>query len=156
VTFATVASHGSGTDNAVLGIGGRNGRTTVGGMDQTGVDPARFARWISWLDDQIEASAESMRSELGGATACRVHKDGRVTGGMKYQEGRMAAFAEARRLGASGSDDLSDALATFERRWLDELEHRASAEQPSRPWVAYATGGAEAARAAGRVLHEGP
>ena len=125
-------------------------------MDETEVDPVRISHWLSWLDRQIETAADSMRAELGDATACRVHKDGRVTGGLKYQEGRMTAFAEARQLGGIGSSDLGDALERFERRWLDELDQRSSADQPSVPWVAYATGGAEAAQEAGRAFRDGP
>lgn len=85
-----------------------------------------------------------MREELNGATYCRDHKDGRVTGGLKYHEGKMAALAEARRL-ARGPGDLRAALPSFRNRWLAEFERRREAEPPSPPWVAYATGGLEAA-----------
>lgn len=85
-----------------------------------------------------------MSAELGGASACTVHKDGRVTGGMKYHEGRMTGFAEARRV-TRRADDPTAAVRELHRRWLDELDRRRGEDRPSPPWVAYATGGAEAA-----------
>lgn len=85
-----------------------------------------------------------MEVELGGFSSCTLHKDGRVTGGLKYHEGRMAAFAEARRI-VSGTDDPETGLQDYAKRWREELERRKGAEQPSPSWVAYATGGAEAA-----------
>lgn len=102
-------------------------------------------RWVHWLDGMISTSAAAMQAELGDQTACRVHRDGRVTGGLKFHEGRMTAFAEARRM-ARVADQLDDAYLTdYRERWERELEHRISAARPSPPWVAYATGAAEAA-----------
>lgn len=99
-------------------------------------------RWIAFLDGEIALAAATMTVELGDESMCTVHKDGRVTGGLKYQEGRLHALAEARRL--AGSDDLDSALQGLVARWQTELDRRRGSESPSLPWVAYATGGVEA------------
>ena len=39
----------------------------------------------------------SMARRMGDATACQLHKDGRVTGGMKYDEGRLVALINLQR-----------------------------------------------------------
>ena len=108
-------------------------------------------RVAAWLDDMVARSAASMEVELGGETACRIHKDGRVTGGLKYHEGRLAAFAEARRIVRRGSASSEDVRA-YHERWRAELDRRIDTAPPSPPWIAYATGGAEAADEVAAVL----
>lgn len=105
--------------------------------------PNPESSWEEWLDAEIETAATALGNELGEFSACTVHKDGRVTGGMKYYEGRMTAFAEARRA-SRGDQELEQALTVLARTWAAELEKRKGATDPSPPWVAYATGGAEA------------
>ena len=112
-------------------------------VDETGPESDRLRRWLEWPDDEIGAAAAAMSEELGAATYCRVHKDGRVTGGLKYHEGRMAALAEARRL-ARGPGNVKVALSPFGRAGWSSQRRRA-AEPASPPWVSYATGGFEAA-----------
>jgi hypothetical protein len=95
-----------------------------------------------WLEAQIEMAARAMSGELGDSSVCTVHKDGRVTGGLKYHEGRMSAFAELRRLWRRGV--LDDAvLAEVESRWAGESSTRGK-EHSSPLWVSYATGGVDA------------
>lgn len=108
---------------------------------------SQLDRWVAYLDGEIALAAATMQVELGEESACTVHKDGRVTGGLKYQEGRLNAFAEARRL-AKDPVDIADALVRYKTRWVEELDKRRNASQPSMPWLSYATGGAEAAEAA--------
>jgi hypothetical protein len=122
-------------------------------MTVHGVDDLRLQRWMAWLDARIDDEARAMSQGLGDSTTCRVHKDGRVTGGLKYTEGRLAAFAEARRLGRD-SHHLEDSLAAFVLTWREELERRTNETPTSMPWVAYATGGAEAAELAVAAFDE--
>lgn len=110
------------------------------------------AAGIEWLEAQIEIEATAMTGELGPDSVCTVHKDGRVTGGLKYHEGRMSALAELRRLWRTGEPDDA-ALAEVERRWEEEFTRRSNG--PSSPlWVSYATGGVDAVREARSALSE--
>ena len=114
---------------------------------------ASIDAWVTWLDSEIESAAYAITSEAGGSSVCRVHKDGRVTGGLKYQEGRLVALNGVRRL-AHRNDDLSTALDDLEEHWTAELDARRAEEHASPPWVAYATGGVEAIELATEVLEE--
>ena len=116
---------------------------------------ASIDAWVTWLDSEIETAAHAITTETGGSSVCRVHKDGRVTGGLKYQEGRLVALNEVRRLAhRSASTDLAGALDDLEGHWTAELDVRRTAEHASPPWVAYATGGVEAIELATEVLAE--
>jgi hypothetical protein len=108
---------------------------------------SQLDRWIAYLDGEIALAAANMEVELGEESACTVHKDGRVTGGLKYQEGRLNSFAEARRL-ARDPAGLEDGLSRYKTKWEQELDRRRSAHRPSMPWISYATGGLQAAEAA--------
>lgn len=102
------------------------------------------------LDRRIAAAEVALRAELGDATACTLHRDGRVTGGMKYHEGRLVAYLEAKRALAGADPTLAAQVA----RWEEEFLRRTGAERPSPPWVAYATGGLEATREVIGLLRE--
>lgn len=116
-------------------------------MVESDAQPGPHQRWMAWLDAEIERAAAGMNLEIGDATACTIHKDGRVTGGLKYHEGRMTAFAEARRLGRS-STDLPGDLQSLGEKWQAEFERRRDTQPTSPPWTSYATGGMEAAQEA--------
>ena len=106
---------------------------------------------MAYLEAEMAAAAAAMEVELGADSMCTVHRDGRVTGGLKYQEGRLSAFAEARRL-ARAPSDIESALTAQQQRWSDEFERRRKSSPPSLPWVAYATGGVDASRGALEAL----
>lgn len=96
----------------------------------------------------VEARARAERAlaaALGEATLCRIHRDGRVTGGAKYAEGRLVALADLqRRLRASPSTDV-DSLARAELQlWSAELARHRSLPVPSLPWLAYRQSGCDA------------
>lgn len=100
-----------------------------------------------WLESQIELAARTMSQELGGDSVCTIHKDGRVTGGLKYQEGRMSALAEVRRR-LRQTLSFGQAIDEAEASWLAEFERRKSSQPPSPLWASYATGGLDAVREA--------
>ena len=102
---------------------------------------------LGWLDEAMALAARTMDAESGGLSACTVHKDGRVTGGFKYQEGRLAALAEVERLARAGRM-TSETLGAIGETWERELEQRRVSEPSSPMWVAYTTGGREAMREA--------
>ena len=91
------------------------------------------------LDRLIAEAARTIEAETGSATACTLHRDGRVTGGLKYAEGRLVALREIQRALAAG-----DPVEPIRSRWQDEHDRRRAADLPSPPWVSYATGGLEA------------
>ncbi|MFW5691572.1 MAG: hypothetical protein ACOCXZ_03630 [Chloroflexota bacterium] len=82
---------------------------------------------------------------MGDQTLCQLHRDGRVSGGLKYDEGRLVAVRAAIRL-LRGTSDIAvfRAGAHAERaRWQNDLDKYLSAERRSMPWVAYSQGGAD-------------
>lgn len=113
---------------------------------------SRTSDWLAYLEEEMAAAAAAMESELGERSLCTVHRDGRVTGGLKYQEGRLNALAEARRL-ARHPSDIGAALAAQKQKWGDELDRRRNASPPSMTWVSYATGGVDATEDALEAFH---
>lgn len=106
---------------------------------------------VDWLETQIADAAGAMSQELGDRSVCTVHKDGRVTGGLKYQEGRMSAFAAMRRALVRG-EQATEVLAAADERWSAEFEARRRASPSSPTWASYATGGRDAVREARKRL----
>lgn len=101
-------------------------------------------RLVSSLHARVDAEAAALETSLGGESACTLHRDGRVTGGMKHREGRLVSLREAARAVESSADPFA-ALGAHLQRWQDEYRRR---EGASLPWRAYATGGLEAAEEA--------
>ena len=88
---------------------------------------------------------QALAAALGDATMCRIHRDGRVTDGAKYAEGRLVALADLeRRLRGSAPADF-EALARSElQMWNEELARHRALPAPSLPWLAYRQGGCDA------------
>lgn len=110
-------------------------------------------RALARIDELIAATESALRAEMGAATSCEIHKDGRVTGGMKYLEGKLVAFMRIRRLLAGdGAGGGAVAAAEEVTSWEAEWRRRTQAPNPSPPWVAYATGGLDAAKEAAALV----
>lgn len=83
----------------------------------------------------------------GSATMCQIHKDGRVTGGLKYQEGRLVILGsiirQVRQLNHNAPLRVSlDRILTAETAyWSAQLARHQAAERPAITWVAYSQGG---------------
>ncbi len=88
---------------------------------------------------------QALATALGDSSLCRLHHDGRVTGGAKHAEGRVVALADLqRRLRPAAPEDF-DTLARAEwQRWNDDLARHRSQPTPSLPWLAYRQGGCDA------------
>ena len=114
-------------------------------------DP-RHAPLEAGLGALTASAAAALEAELGAETACTLHRDGRVTGGMKYHEGRLVAFRETERAVRNAGD--RSAVEEIRDRWRAEFARRRDATRPSPPWVAYATGGLEAATEALRLFDD--
>lgn len=95
------------------------------------------------LEDRVEATAGLLTDELGDATACTLHRDGRVTGGVKYHEGRLVSYRGLRNaLLDEPARPIGDVLAEHTARWRSELDRHAG--RGPNQWAAYATGGLDA------------
>ncbi|MCS6773372.1 MAG: hypothetical protein RMM31_10855 [Anaerolineae bacterium] len=102
------------------------------------------------LQARIAEAERAFVEQMGGATACQLHKDGRVSGSMKYAEGQFVALCDLRcRLNAlSPAPDLTcaqEALNQEEARWQAALQHHQGRSALS--WTAYCQGGVDALRA---------
>lgn len=87
----------------------------------------------------------ALAATLGDSTVCRIHRDGRVTGGAKYAEGRLVALADLQRRLRGSAPAEFDSLARSElRQWNEELARHRSLPTPSLPWLAYRQGGCDA------------
>jgi len=95
------------------------------------------------LEDRVEATADRISRDLGDDTACTVHRDGRVTGGLKYLEGRLIAYRDLRNaLVADPERATAEVLGEHTARWRAELDRHAG--RGATQWAAYATGGLDA------------
>ncbi len=103
---------------------------------------------LTWLDAQIVRTEKEYALHAGNQTACQLHKDGRVTGGLKYDEGRLVAFTTLRRIvrktSGAQSDELLRQIQAEQTRWQTALQTHQHAERPSIPWIAYNQGGVDA------------
>lgn len=93
-----------------------------------------------------DAEAE-IRQQTGSASVCQVHKNGRVTGGLKYHEGRLVALSDLLRdlrHSAADRDTIAAPLAAAAARWEAQLARHQASERPSILWVAYTQGGVDA------------
>jgi len=95
-----------------------------------------------------------LRQAIGDSTMCALHKEGRITGGLKYQEGRLVVLGtmlrQAKRLPAS--DDAARAalmglLDEENARWQAQLTTYEAQKPQSLAWVAYSQGGVDALEA---------
>lgn len=103
----------------------------------------------SWIEQRIARAERSLTDQTGGANVCKLHHDGRVTGGMKYDEGQLVALNAVRRriraAGETGEDlDLGKLVAQDLAEWREALRVQQARERPSIQWVAYRQGGVDA------------
>lgn len=93
----------------------------------------------------ISEAEQELTRQTGGENVCRLEKDGRITGGVKYSEGRLAALNAVRRLLQPDSEAAADAeIDRLLVRWRADLQGWQERPQPPRTWVAYTQGGVDA------------
>ncbi len=107
------------------------------------------AELYRWLEQRIAAAERSLTDQTGGTNVCRLQQDGRVTGGMKYDEGRLVALNTVRRqLVAAQQEgtavDQRAMLAHEASEWREALRVQQARERPAIQWVAYRQGGVDA------------
>jgi hypothetical protein len=76
-----------------------------------------------------------------GTSLCAIGRSGEGFPAPKYWEGQAAAFGDVLRALRREPSDVEAALASLRERWS---ETRASAQDRSRDWQAYAAGGWDA------------
>jgi hypothetical protein len=107
---------------------------------------------LAWLEQQIGRAEKEYAIHAGNQTACQLHKDGRITGGLKYDEGRLVAFTTLRRIvrksGDGAAGELRAPIEAEQARWQAAIHTYRHAPQPSIPWIAYNQGGVDALTAA--------
>lgn len=107
-------------------------------------------RLLAHIEQRRRECESAMRDHMGGGTMCQVHKDGRVSGGLKYEEGRLVAFGNVRRAlkrlspTADESPALAEILTSEAAAWQAQLTRHQSAAKPAMMWLAYSQGGADA------------
>lgn len=93
--------------------------------------------------EQISQVVEqSYRAQAGGASLCQLHKDGRVTGGVKYDEGRLVALNFLKRvIRTKPQNDWRAAVEAELAVWSRALVSDQARTPPAIQWVAYRQGG---------------
>jgi hypothetical protein len=91
---------------------------------------------------------DSMRGHMGDQTMCELHKDGSVSGGLKYDEGRLVALGDALRAARKAEPGLTPAalrllLEGEQAKWQAQLARYLGQERRSMPWIAYSQGGVD-------------
>ncbi len=108
------------------------------------------AELLQHLDTLRASVASSMQNHMGGASYCEIHKDGRVSGGLKYDEGRLVVIGAALRYArdAVTAESWADAMRAYLLRerdtWRAMLELHQGRSHRSIAWIAYAQGGLDA------------
>lgn len=98
---------------------------------------------IPYLELQRKLIEAAMMQHMGGQTMCEVHKDGRVTGGLKYEEGRLVVIGDVIRYAKQHPDNLHSTIITETQKWRSQLERHQSKDQPALTWIAYSQGGVD-------------
>lgn len=82
--------------------------------------------------------------QSAGSSFCQIQKDGRVSGGLKYEEGRLVALHWVlRRLQQQGDPGLAE-IAVERDQWLKALSDLQAKSPVPILWVAYRQGGVDA------------
>lgn len=102
---------------------------------------------LNWLEQEILRAEQDFLLHTGNENACQLHKDGRVTGGMKYDEGRLVVLMTVRRIvrvqDAWEPEQLAETLENERAKWHKALDTYQNAAHPSIPWLAYSQGGVD-------------
>jgi hypothetical protein len=106
---------------------------------------------LSAIQNRIEEVEQALVASTGERSLCQLHKDGTVTGGIKYDEGRYAALRRIRRFVKSSTDrEISlEVLGPLQQEaddWRRMLQTYQEKSDPPTQWIAYAQGGLDAVK----------
>lgn len=98
------------------------------------------------LEGWIEDAGERIRALSGGATLCRMGRDGAAPSDVKYEEGRMTGFRDVRRLLKDDPppDALRPQLEALAAKWQGQHDRHRERFGTSGGWVSYDEGGVDA------------
>jgi hypothetical protein len=102
------------------------------------------------IERLLESAAQVYQEESGGMGLCQLQKDGRITGGLKYCEGQMAALYGAKKIlmnPAPASEAIRLFIGALRDEWRRELANHQQKARPSMQWTAYWQGGVDALEA---------
>ncbi len=57
-----------------------------------------FPELQTYFEAQRLQVEDSMKRHMGDSTVCEIHKSGRVSGGLKYDEGRLVVYGTLLRM----------------------------------------------------------
>ncbi len=97
------------------------------------------------LDDRIAAVGESMMGQMNNQSLCQIQKDGCITGGLKYDEGRLETLQTFRRLIAEHLEHSPGLIHAEVLRREAQLERFQQQSHPSIQWLAYWLGAVDMA-----------
>lgn len=107
-----------------------------------------YTSLLQALEDRHLACAATLGGYTGGAGMCQIHKEGRVTGGLKYHEGRLVVLGEIirqfKRMSPFDAGEAAMILKNEGEKWQAQLARHQFKEQPAISWVAYSQGGVDA------------
>ncbi len=98
-----------------------------------------------FIEERVAAVERSFAGKTGGVALCQLQKSGRMTGGLKYDEGQLYALLAAKRLArARDARDLRVGVEALVADWGGHLAASQQQEHPPVQWVAYYQGGVDA------------
>ena len=97
------------------------------------------------IHDHITAIGASMAAQMNNQSLCQIQKDGRITGGLKYDEGRLETLQTVRRLIAEHLEQSPELIHAEVMRREAQLEKFQQQSRPSIQWLAYWSGAVEMA-----------
>jgi hypothetical protein len=100
--------------------------------------------FVEQLDAAIRVAEQRFAQATGGENVCNLAHNGRVTGGVKYDEGRLVALVTLRRRLRSEAGDAQAVLADELAVWSRALADQQQRTPPAIPWLAYRQGGVDA------------
>ncbi|PJF36815.1 MAG: hypothetical protein CUN49_03455 [Candidatus Thermofonsia Clade 1 bacterium] len=91
-----------------------------------------------YLAEQLAQARRAFQAQLGEAALCQVSKEGRITGGLKYAEGRLVALRNLEKRLQLG--EAAEQAGHAERALWQTIYGQHTAQT----WRAYAQGGLDA------------
>src|SRR5512139_1930727 len=89
---------------------------------------------LTRLNDLISLIAESMAAQMNNQSLCQIQKDGQITGGLKYDEGRLETLHTLRRLIAEHLEHTTELIRAEVMRREAQLEKFQQHSRPSIQW----------------------
>lgn len=92
---------------------------------------------LAQIDAYMSTIGESMAAQMNDQSLCQIQKDGRITGGLKYDEGRLETLQTFRRLISDHLENSPELIHAEVLRRQAQLEKFQQQDHPSIQWLAY-------------------